>query len=271
MVEVGAIAQEQVALHALTGFSFDVVEVAQPPEVAPPDVSVIIPAYNAERTLIMAVATALDQVGIMVEVVVCDDASTDGTWVICQQMVRDCANVRAVRRRMNCGVAAAQNNAAEQATGRYFIVLGADDEYRQDMLPKMVEALDTHDDVGFVYGDSETFGASKKKHLAPGVFRVEDYYRYFPTWYGYMFRREAFDQGLRWTDFIRREGRWLGLQDWDMALQLIEVAGYVGRKIEGTVLRYRATHDGMDGVCRKYWGELMGVLKERHPQIKGSY
>lgn len=44
-----------------------------------PDVSFIVAAYNAQETLDGAIASALAQVGVSVEVIVIDDCSTDGT------------------------------------------------------------------------------------------------------------------------------------------------------------------------------------------------
>lgn len=234
------------------------------------DVSVLIPAYNAADTLVAAVESALSHEDARVQVCIADDASTDSTFEVMQRLAL-WPDVKIVRRAENGGVAAAQNSAAEIADGRYFIVLGADDYLEPGCVSYLAWTLDVQSDIGFVYGDSQVFGAQQHQHIAPAQFVVADYYRFFPTWYAFMFRRDAWDAGCRWTDFIRRGGRWLGLQDWDFALQLIETMGYRGMKAHTTVLHYRATRSGMDAECRLYWNELMRVLQQRHPKVQGTW
>jgi cellulose synthase/poly-beta-1,6-N-acetylglucosamine synthase-like glycosyltransferase len=74
-----------------------------------PNVSVLIPAFNMDRVLETAVASALDQDGVTVEVVVIDDASTDGTPDLVAGMARKDARVHPVRLQENAGPGAARS------------------------------------------------------------------------------------------------------------------------------------------------------------------
>jgi succinoglycan biosynthesis protein ExoO len=99
------------------------------------DVSIIIAAWNAEATVRDAVESALTQEGANIEVIVADDASTEGTAsVICG--LRD-PRVRCVRLPENGGPAAARNAAIDQASGTWFAVLDADDV----LLPGRINSL----------------------------------------------------------------------------------------------------------------------------------
>lgn len=99
-----------------------------------PLVSVIIPAYNAERTLGAALSSVLTQTYAHIEIVVCSDGSTDATEAIASAYGD---RVRLIRQD-NAGVAAARNTAMAAATGELFALLDADDLWLPDYLRRMV-------------------------------------------------------------------------------------------------------------------------------------
>lgn len=101
-------------------------------------VTVVVGAYNASATLDRALRSALGQTHQRVEVVVVDDASTDGTLALAQSYAHRDPRVRVVQRPQNSGgVGAPRNNGIEAASGQYVLFLDADDE-----LPhKAVETL----------------------------------------------------------------------------------------------------------------------------------
>ena len=98
-----------------------------------PLVSVVIPAYNCERTIAAAISSALWQTVEDLEVVVVDDGSTDSTAAIAGAFT---GRVR-VLQQPNAGVAAARNAAVNAAAGRFVAFCDADDV----LLDRHVEAL----------------------------------------------------------------------------------------------------------------------------------
>ena len=93
----------------------------------------VVAAFQAEGTIAEAVRSALGQTYPALEVIVCDDGSTDGT-------ARELAKFEAVItviRQANQGESAAKNAAVRQAHGDYVVVLDADDVF----LPRRLEAL----------------------------------------------------------------------------------------------------------------------------------
>jgi glycosyltransferase involved in cell wall biosynthesis len=99
----------------------------------PPSFSVVIAAYQAEATVAAAIESALDQTHPPLEVVVCDDGSTDGTAEVLAGFGE---RIRVVRR-PNGGESAAKNSAVAAARGDYVVVLDADDVFH----PRRLEAL----------------------------------------------------------------------------------------------------------------------------------
>jgi succinoglycan biosynthesis protein ExoO len=100
------------------------------------DVSVITPAWNAERTISRALTSALSQSGVSVEVIVADDASTDATGAVVRTF--DDSRVHYLRLPKNGGPAAARNAALELAQGAWIAVLDADDMLLTDRLIGLV-------------------------------------------------------------------------------------------------------------------------------------
>jgi glycosyltransferase involved in cell wall biosynthesis len=100
---------------------------------SPPTFSVVIAAYQAASTVADAVRSALDQTYAPLEVIVCDDGSTDGAAQVLEGFGR---SIRVVRR-ANGGESAAKNTAVVAARGDYVVVLDADDVFH----PRRLEAL----------------------------------------------------------------------------------------------------------------------------------
>ncbi len=80
-------------------------------------VSVIIPAYNAEATIERAVATVLNQTSAPLEVIVVDDASTDGTRDVLRRMIEADPRVKLLENPVNRGPSGSRNRGL-QGRGR---------------------------------------------------------------------------------------------------------------------------------------------------------
>ena len=103
-------------------------------------VSVIIPAYNAERFLQMTLASAQAQTYEDLEIIVIDDGSTDATAAIAEAAAQVDRRVRVVRQE-NAGVAAARNRGLAEARGDYIAPLDADDEWHPQNVALQIAAL----------------------------------------------------------------------------------------------------------------------------------
>lgn len=92
-----------------------------------PRVSVLMPAWNAERTLAHAAHSILDQTWRPLELIIVDDASTDGTWGLMQALAAADDRVRILRNSRNVGPYVSKNLALTQANGDYVTGHDADD------------------------------------------------------------------------------------------------------------------------------------------------
>jgi glycosyltransferase involved in cell wall biosynthesis len=115
-----------------------------------PMVSVLIPAYNRENMIRECIQSARNQTLCDFEIIVCDNASTDQTWKICEEEAAVDPRVRIFRNEENLGPVRNWMKCLEHARGEYAKIVFSDDTMRPDCLQKMVAAID-HSDVGLVY------------------------------------------------------------------------------------------------------------------------
>ena len=98
-----------------------------PPVTGGPLVSVIMPAWNAEKTVRKAAQSILDQTWRNLELLIVDDASTDGTWAVLQQLAAGDARVKILRNTINVGPYVSKNIALTRAKGAWITGHDADD------------------------------------------------------------------------------------------------------------------------------------------------
>ena len=103
-------------------------------------VSVVVPVYNRRELVARALESVSAQTFTDWELIVVDDASTDGTWEYLRS-AWDRAPVRLLRQRVNSGVSAARNTGIGAARGDWIALLDSDDEWKPPKLEKQMAAL----------------------------------------------------------------------------------------------------------------------------------
>lgn len=113
------------------------------------DVSIILVAYNVAPDLPLSLASARDQRGVESEILVVDNASSDGS----ASMARDVGpDVRVLELPENVGFAAGMNAGIEASRGRYVLSLNPDCRLDPDYAATLVRALDADPRAGSASG-----------------------------------------------------------------------------------------------------------------------
>lgn len=102
--------------------------------------SIIIPAYNAERFLTFQLNSILSQSFKDFEIIVVNDGSTDKTAQILIDYAANDKRIKVINK-LNEGVAVARNIALQQANGEYILFCDADDIMFPDALQHIVDAI----------------------------------------------------------------------------------------------------------------------------------
>ncbi len=106
-----------------------------------PDVSVLIPVYNAEKYLPLCLSSVLKQSLTQLEIICIDDGSSDGSLDILNRTSREDPRVRVFTQK-NQGVAATRNRLLAKARGRYVAFVDADDLIFPTYLEKLYAAAE---------------------------------------------------------------------------------------------------------------------------------
>ena len=118
----------------------------------PPKISLSLPVYNGEPFLEMAVRSILAQDFTDFELVITDNASTDGTEEICRRLASEDERISYFRNSRNLGAAGNFNLGFSLTTGEYFKWCAADDLLTPNYLSECVRALDQNPGAAVAYG-----------------------------------------------------------------------------------------------------------------------
>src|ERR1039457_1669638 len=103
-----------------------------------PLVSIVIPAYNAERTVAEAIQSAIAQTWPRKEIIVVDDGSTDRTAEVARRFASKGITIVSTENR---GLSAGLNRAYEHSQGDYIQYLDADDLLAPDKIERQLAEL----------------------------------------------------------------------------------------------------------------------------------
>ncbi|MDZ8137918.1 MAG: glycosyltransferase [Nostoc sp. DedQUE04] len=113
-----------------------------------PTISVIIPAYNSERTIVDTIVSVQQQTFSDFEIIVINDGSTDGTLKLLDELKDSRIKVFSYE---NGGLSVARNRGISHAKGDFIAFLDADDLWTADKLELQLEALQKNPEAGVAY------------------------------------------------------------------------------------------------------------------------
>jgi glycosyltransferase involved in cell wall biosynthesis len=112
-------------------------------------ISVVIPTYNRKTLVREAIDSVLIQTDVLFEIIVVDDASTDGTEEALEDYIST-GRIRYIKRVLSGGAAAARNDGIRIALGEYVCFLDSDDMLIPGSLGKRQAVMDADSSLGLV-------------------------------------------------------------------------------------------------------------------------
>lgn len=124
-----------------------------------PEVSVIMSVYNLsdKKILEQSIGSILQQTFEDLELIICDDGSTDDTVKILRQIARKDSRIRLIENKENRKAGYARNTCIKYASGRYIAIMDADDCSHPQRIEKQREYMEEHPEYGFVGSRGEFF------------------------------------------------------------------------------------------------------------------
>ena len=123
--------------------------------------SVVIPAYNAEKTIAFALESAMAQTVADLEIIVSDDGSKDSTRDVVHAFMEKDERIRLVETPENTGVAGARNRGVQAARSDFIAFLDSDDGWKPEKLEKQL-SLAVKTGAGIVYTGASCIDAEGK-------------------------------------------------------------------------------------------------------------
>jgi len=124
-----------------------------------PAVSVLMPAYNAQKYIGEAIESILNQTYKDFELIIIDDNSSDTTWKTILRYQKKDLRIHAYRNEKNLKLSNTLNKGIALAKGKYIARMDADDWSYPDRLQKQVSFMEKHPKVGIVGGAMEIMKA----------------------------------------------------------------------------------------------------------------
>lgn len=122
-----------------------------------PLVTVVVPAYNYARFLPDCAGSVLSQRDVDVKLIIADDYSTDDTPRVAAELAASDARVTVIRNDRNKGHIPTVNQTLALVDSEYVVKLDADDLLTPGSLARSTALLESHPEMGFVYGRPRHF------------------------------------------------------------------------------------------------------------------
>lgn len=185
---------------------------------APPKISVILAAYNAEATIAEAVASILNQTHTDFELIIVNDGSTDRTLSVIQSITD--SRITLINNSQNLGLVKSLNIGITQAQGEYIARHDADDLSHPDRFTKQIQHLQTHPSIALL-------GTSRQTLLANGKTRTDKPKKLYPSFTD-MLKTNCFVHGsvmIRKSVLAQLGGydqRFLSSEDYELFLRITQ-------------------------------------------------
>jgi glycosyltransferase involved in cell wall biosynthesis len=184
-----------------------------------PTISIIIPAYNAENTILKTINSVQQQTFSDFELIVIINGSTDGTLELLKTVEDKRLKIFTLEK--NAGPARARNHGIAQATGEFITFIDADDIWTPDKLELQLAALRQNPEAGVAYSwtcvmteDGQQAFQGEPLYFKGNVYPDMLFRNFISSGSNVMIRRQAVESvGVFDTTFGYSE-------DWDYFLRL---------------------------------------------------
>lgn len=230
-----------------------------------PEVSVVVPLHNYAGTVVEAMQSVVESHGILPELIVVDDHSTDASADTVRHFMAEQPHVpvKLVALDANVGLAAARNVGFTEARADYVFLLDADNVVYPAALRKLAAALSSSD-AAFAYSMIEGFGSGRRLISA----YPWDLDRLLDAPYidaMSLVRKAAWEKVGGFVSDLRIYG-W---EDYAFWLSLAD-AGYEGRLVPELLCRYRLHNDSMINVTNLDPWETLETLQSMYASLPWS-
>ena len=224
-------------------------------------VSVVMPAYNAEKFIKESIDSILNQTYRNFELIIINDGSQDSTDKIVKEYTD--SRIRYLLNTRNLGIACTLNTGLGNARGKYIMRLDSDDIASVDRIEIQVEYMENHPDIAVLGCGMRTFGRGFEPYdmipsCEPDQIKIESLFFCPISHPSVMLRSSLVDEGFLYNPTYER------IEDyelWDRIFNKHKIAA-----LSKILVKYRL-HPGQ--VTQKYLNEISDqLMKLRRRQLE---
>lgn len=218
-------------------------------------VSVVMPAYNAARTIENSIRSVLSQTHANLELLVIDDGSKDDTLSIARAIAAEDSRVRVLENEKNVGVSATRNRGAREAKYDWLALLDSDDAWEENKLEMQLLVMSKHPEAAIcftatAYVDEEGNRSSYVLRTPPKAYRNDILKQNIISCSSVLMRREwllryPMPDGTRmhedlatWYTILTYSPYAVGLNE-PLLLYRVSKCGKSGNKLKSAAMHYR--------------------------------
>lgn len=133
-----------------------------------PEISIIVPVYNAENSLIKCLDTLKNQTFPNIEIVLINDGSTDSSLKICLEQATNDSRIKVFSKK-NGGVSSARNYGINKAIGEYIIFVDSDDYVALNMCEEMLKNAKRYNTDLVIASYYTVYNNNVREHKCPSI------------------------------------------------------------------------------------------------------
>lgn len=234
-------------------------------------VSIIMPAYNASKTIVESINCVLEQTYTNWELIIVNDGSTDNTLNVVEPFTKETSRIKLVNLINNGGLPNARNAGVESSDGNFIAFLDSDDLWLPDKLNCQVDFHREHPDCFISHTNFDAFDAKgkvqrpfkkflepdnlKKGNLLPGL-----YCKNVIGVLTVMMKRTVFEKVKGFDTSL-----WT-LEDQDLWIRIAE-KGYQFGYVDTILASYRISPNGISKTLGKYKKAQKIFITKHLPEI----
>ncbi|OQB06151.1 MAG: putative glycosyltransferase EpsE [bacterium ADurb.Bin212] len=211
-----------------------------------PKVSVLMPAYNAESYIGVAIESILSQTFRDLELIVIDDSSTDSTIEIVSEFAKNDDRLCIIRNSKNLKISRSLNKGLNIAKGRYVARMDADDWSYSDRIEKQYHFLEKNPKVGIVGGVMRVCDKNLKV-IGTRFYEKSDrsirkkMFRYNPFCHpAIMVRKSIFDQVGGYNVYLA------DAEDYDLYFRIGNISKFAN--LDCPIIKYRMNNSSISSI-----------------------
>lgn len=238
-------------------------------------ISVCIPTYNQSAYLEKAIRSAFNQTHQPMEIIVCDDCSTDDTRLVLERMVLEIPVLKVFHQPVNVGISKNVDACLRMAKGEFVLRLDSDDLIFPEYLEKVSGLLLNFPEAGYGHVAIQEVDQYDRENKIRQLFRTAVYQNADEALKaavkGYrvaanivLFRRSALEK----ADYIQSEVNFA--EDWRLSVN-IAAAGYGNVYLNEVLAAYRVWEDVGNVRQHRKLAEIKGINEVFKKSLEPAY